>query len=325
MVMNSAAMIAELRAELESVQPGLAEALGAYLDAVPPISVGSLAVAEDAVLMDGASSLPDGPLAPANAQRDLAARVPADAVFFADGSRVGPVLEQVLISMKAALAVGPMGESQLEALDGVEGALGAELDEFVSWIGDGAMAAGWDGEAPYLGLVLRADDPEEAARRLNQLGALANLAAGSGEVPLDVSTEMVDGVEVTRISSPDLLGADLGPLGSVALEYALDGETALIGVGRGFVRDALALDAADSLAASGRYTDAVSRFGGSDNSGTFYFDITALRLAVEGAIPLAGDPGYAEMRPNIEPLDLIAGVTRVDGDRVVSRLGLVLR
>jgi hypothetical protein len=38
------------------------------------------------------------------------------------------------------------------------------------------------------------------------------------------------------------------------------------------------------------------------------------------------DSAYAdEVRPNLEPLDLIAGVTRVDGERVISRVGLVLR
>lgn len=326
MVMNSAAMMASLRAEMESVQPGLAEALAGYLDAVPPISVGSLAFGDDAVLMDAAASMPDGPLAPSNSERELATRVPADAIFFADGSRLGPMLEQVMVSMKAALALGPMGDSQLEELEAVEDALGAELDEFVSWIGDGAMAAGWDGQAPYFGMLLDADDPEAAARRLNQLGALAELAAQGGGVPVDVTTETVDGVEVTRITYGEPLTPDLGLLGSMAVEWALDGETALIGVGRGFVRDALTLDPADSLAQAERYTGAVSRFGGSDNAGTFFLDITALRLAVEGAVPVASDPSYSEeIRPNLEPLDLLAGVTRVDGDRVVSRLGLVLR
>ena len=324
MVVNSAAMVAGMRAELESVQPGLAEALDAYLAAVPPISVGSLAFATDAVLMDGASSLPEGPLAPANTQRDLAARVPGNAIFFADGSRVGPALAQVMVSLKAAAAVGPMGDAQLDELDGVEDALGAELDEFVSWIGDGAMAAGWDGAAPYFGLVLHADDPDAAARRLNQLGALADLAASGGGVEIDVSTETVDGVEVTRITYADALGMDLGPLSGMALEYALDGDTALIGIGRDFVRGALTRDPAESLAQSERYTAAVSRFGGADNSGTFFLDITALRLAVEGAIPVGGDAGYTEVRPNLEPLDLLAGVTRVDGDRFISRVGLVL-
>jgi hypothetical protein len=325
MVMNSGAMIAALRAELESVQPGMADALAAYLDAVPPISVGSLAFAEDAVLMDGVSTLPHGPLAPANTQRNLAAYVPGDAIFFADGSRVGPALAQVVTSMKAALAVGPMGDAQLRELDGVEDALGAELDEFVSWIGDGAMAAGWDGAAPYLGLVLHADDPAAAALRLNQLGALAELAAASGEAQVAITTEVVEGVEVTRITYEDPLAAELGPFNLMALEYAIHDDTALVGIGRDFVRGALTRETGDSLAESDRYAAAVSRFGGTDNSGTFFLDITALRLAIEGAMPMSDVAYTDEVRPNLEPLDLIAGVNRVDGDRVISRLGLVLR
>jgi len=37
------------------------------------------------------------------------------------------------------------------------------------------------------------------------------------------------------------------------------------------------------------------------------------------------EPGFAEVRENLLPLDYLAGVTRVDGERAVSRLGLVLR
>jgi hypothetical protein len=314
-VVNSAAMMAELRSELEAAEPAMAEMLEAYLDAVPPVSVGSLSFADDAVLLDAAAGLPQGDLRPENSERLLAERLPADALFFADGSRLGPALEQMLVAMKASLALGPMSDEQLDEVDQVESALGAELEELVSWIGDGALAGGWDGDQPWFGALLQADDADAAARRLNQLGALAQLAAGEGGSGITVSTESVDGVEVTSVA----FVAE-----GFTFQYALDGDLALLGVGDGFVEAALVQDAGASLAESDRFTAALDRFGGGNDAGSFFLDLAGLIEAVESTVG-TDDPGYAEVRENLLPLDYLAGVTRVEGDRAVSRLGLVLR
>lgn len=314
-VMNSAAMMAELRSELEAAEPAMAELLEAYLAAVPPLSVGSLSFEDDAVVMDAAAGLPEGDLRPENSERRLAERLPGDTLLFADGSRLGPALEQMLVAVKASLAIGPMSEQQLDELEQVETALGAELEEFVRWIGDGALAAGWDGKEPWFGALLEADDAEAAARRLNQLGALAQLAAGEGVTGITVSTESVGGVEVTSV---DFVAENL------TFQYALDGELALLGVGDGFVDAALAQDAGASLAESDRFKVALDRFGGGSDSGSFFVDLAGVIDAVESFVG-TDDPGYAEVRENLLPLDYFAGVTRVDGDRAVSRLGLVLR
>jgi hypothetical protein len=323
LVSNSAAMLAQLRGELEAAQPGLADALAGYLDAVPPISVGSLSFAEDALLFDGAAGLPEGPLRPENAERALAERVPAGAILFADGSGIGPALEQMITTMKAAVALGPDGATALDELENVESALGAELEAYVSWIGDGAMAAGTGDEGPWFGLVLEATDTDAAARRLNQIGALAELAAGQDGTGVEISTDTVDGVEVTTVTfASGMPGTDVD---SVSLQYALDGETALIGMA-GFVETALTLDAEDSLAASERFGAALARFGGDDNAGNFFLDLVALREAAEAALPITDvDDAYPALRENLLPLDYLAGVTRVEGDRAVSRMGLVLR
>lgn len=322
-VVSTAAMMAELRAELDDSQPGLSDALDAYLDAVPPLSVGSLSFADDAVLIDAASGLPEGELRPENSQRALAERLPADTLFFADGSRVGPALEQALVAMKASLAVGPMSEEQLAELDGMETALGAELEEFVSWIGDAAVAGGWDGQEPWFGLLLQADDADAAARRLNQLGALAELASGQAGDLVEVTTEDVAGVEVTTITFRGEAFGTEHPEG-VPIQYALDGELALVGFGGDFVEGALVRDAGDSLAGSDRFEAALDRFGGDDSSATFFLDLAGVREAVEATQPV-DEMGYAMVRENLLPLDYLAGVSRVDGDRVVSRMGIVLR
>ena len=321
MVVNSRAMLAEMRAELDAAQPGLAEALGAYLDAVPPYSVASLAFGSDAFLFDAVAAVPEGDLQPQNADRDFAERLPADTLFYADGSGLGTAFEQAIIAGKTSVALMPDGDLALTELENVEAAIDADLEEFVAWIGDGAIGAGWDGEAPWFGVVLEAVDVDAASRRLTQIGALAELAAGQGGGDVTVTTDTVDGVEVTTVAF-GASGASV--MGEFSFSYALDGETALIGT-TGFVEAALTLDAASSLAASERFDAAVDRFGGGDNAGAFYLDLAGLTETVRGELPVEATAGMGEVWPNLAPLDYLAGVTRVEGDRVMSRMGLVLR
>lgn len=319
MVMNSRAMIAEMRAGLDAMEPGLADALAGYLDALPPYSVASLAFGADAFLVDAASGVPGGALQPENGERAFAERLPADTLFYADGVGLGTALEQMIVTLKGAAALMPEGDIALAELENMEAAIGATVEEFVAWIGDGAMAAGWTGDAPWFGLVLEAADVDAASRRLTQIGALAELAAGQGNEVI-VSTETVDGVEVTTVA---FIGTGTPAFSDFAFAYGLDGETALIG-SPGFVTDALTRDPADSLASAGRYATALGRFGGTDNAGAFFVDLAGITAAAQAALPDAS-PSDGELWANLVPLDYLAGVNRVDGDRVVSRIGLVLR
>lgn len=324
MTIDAAAMLAELRTQIEASQPELAQALAASLNSASTFSVSSIAFETDAVRLTSVTTVPDGPLAPANAERAFAAQVPSDAIFFADADGLGVGLESAVTAMKATLAVGPAAAEQLAQLDQFETALGAKLEEFVSWVGGGAMAAGWDGEQPYFGLVLEATDADAARKRLDQLRALAELAALSGSAGAMVATESVGAVEVTTIS------ADLGPFGPTparaVVEYAIDGNRVLIGFGDRFVRRALDLVPAESLAQSERFRSAVDRFGGSQNAGVFYLDLAALREAVASAIPPEGLAEWnASVAPNLEALDYLVAVTRVEEGAVIGRMALVLK
>jgi hypothetical protein len=323
-----AAMLDQMRSGLESADPAIRELMDVYLAAVPSFAVSTIGFEDDAVRIDGVSTMPGGDHAPSNGQRGLAASVPGDAIFFVDGPNVGDALTQSIIGLRAALAAAPGGESALESLRQAQAALGADLEDFVSWIGSGAMAAGWDGEQPYAGLVLEAADPDAAARRLGQLRALVDLAGMDPSMQVEVSTETVEGVEVTtiRVSADALTGGGL-QVDKVVVQYALDGETALIGFGDRFVGRALALEDGQSLADADRYSDAIERFGGEDNAGAFFLDLFALREVLEaqfGALDTTGTY-EAQVKPNVEPLDYFAGVTRVEGNAVVARYGLVLR
>jgi hypothetical protein len=320
-------MLDQMRGALEAADPALAEAMGLYLDAVPSFVVSTIGFEDDAIRKGSVTPLPGGGMTPTNARRDLAASVPADAIFFADGTNVGPRLTQMVTGVRAALGAGAGGAPALTQLDQVEAALGGDLEDFVSWIGSGAMAIGWSGEQPYGGLVLEASDPEAARQRLGQLRAVAELAALDPSVQVGVSTAQLDGVEVTTftVTSPQT-DAGMWQVGDIVLQYALDGDTVLIGFGDEFVARALALEPGGSLADHDRFIGAVDRFGGDDNTGAFFLDLLALREAIEAAARDTIGPKYeSKVKPNLEPLDYLAGVTRVEGDAIISSFGLVLQ
>jgi hypothetical protein len=324
-----AAMLESTRTQLEASSPELADALDVYLDAIPSFAATTIGFEDDVVRFDGVSTMPGGELAPSNGQRDLAASVPQDAIFFADGPNVGPGLAQAITGMRASLAALPDSDMTNQQIEQVEAALGANLEDFVTWIGSGAMAAGWDGEQAWFGLVLEAADADAASQRLGQLRALVELAAMEPSTEVDVSSETVGDVEVTSIT---VAGTSMGgaiPVDSLVVQYALAGDRAVIGFGDRFVGRVLEVASGGSLAESDRFQTAVQRFGGQDNAGAFFLDLVALREAVEGAIPdvdAAAMTTYAnDVRPNLLPLDYLAGVTRVEGEAVVSRYGVVFR
>ena len=102
------------------------------------------------------------------------------------------------------------------------------------------------------------------------------------------------------------------------IQYALDGEHLLIGVGDRFVGRALQLGSGESLADDARYAGAIGRFGGDDNAGAFFLDLAALRATVEAEAGEMLPPEYAtDTQPYLEPLDLLgrrhAGGERRDG------------
>jgi hypothetical protein len=190
------------------------------------------------------------------------------------------------------------------------------------------VAAGWDGEQPYVGLVLEVTDADAADERLRQLQSLLSLATMDPASEVEVTTETVAGVEVTSIRFTTMtptFGSDAGEKEAV-IQYAMDGEHLFIGVGDRFVSRALQLAPGESLADNPRYTEAIGRFGGANNAGGFFLDLATLRETVEAEAGEMLPPEYAsEVQPYLQPLDLLAGVTRVEGDAVVTRYGLVLR
>jgi len=310
--------------------PEIAAAFESLMEHQPLRGAMAVSASGDRVLLDAATDPPTGPFTVENAERGLAAEVPADTLYYSEAGNLGTAFAAVIEPMKQALVTMPEAEEQIST---AEAALGADLEDLVSWIDDGAIAIGYDGNEPYGGMVLVPNDVAAAERRLGQLASFAGLAAIDPTSGISVAEEEVDGVTVTSIrwEDPGAAPASMFPTPtSLVVEYAISNDRALIGVGESFVRRVLVLDETDGLAAQPRYADAIDELGGSENAGVTWFDLAGTREAIEAAAgPMleAGDPDgiYAsEIRPWLLPLDRVVGVMRLEGDVLIQRGALIV-
>lgn len=312
-----------------SASPAVGEAFRSLIEGQPLRGAMAVSAAGDRLAFESVSAGPTGELAAENADRGLADEVPADALYYAEGGNIGRSMAAVIGPMKETLAATPEGAEQLRTF---EAAIGVDAEELVSWIGDGAMAAGWDGAEAYAGLVIVPTDADAAARRLGQLATFASLAGMDPESGVAVTEATVAGAEVTTIrwSGPaaDELGG-MGPSG-LSVQFTVTDDRAIIGLGERFVARVLELDAADSLASSARFTDAIAALGGPTNAGVAWVDVAGVRAAVTDAMgPMIDsfDPEGAyesEVEPWLAPLDRFVSVTRVEGDLLVQQGALLV-
>ena len=309
-----------------------ADAFAGLMEHQPMRGAMALSAAGDRIAGDAVSEAPTGPLAVENTDRDLAAEVPGDAFYFSDGGNIGASLEAFIEAGKLTAAEDPATAEQIET---AEAALGAELEELVAWIDQGALAAGWSGSEPYAGFVLVPSDMDAAERRIGQLLTFANLATLDPSTGVSVDETDVAGTSVTTIRWEDPNAVDTEvfatPLGGIAIQVALTDDRALLGLGESFVGRVLELDAADSLAAEPRFADAVAELGPAANVGVAWVDIAGVLETVEVAVePMLGmfDPDgvyQTEVKPWLLPLDRAVTVTHLDGDLLVQRSVLLVR
>lgn len=299
----------------------LTDSMRSLMENQPLRGAMAVSAAGDRIAMDLATDPPSGPFAAENADRGLADEVPGDVLYYADAGNVGRALAAFVASMKEAAAEAPGGEEQL---DMIEAALGADVEELVSWIGDAAFAAGMAGDAPYGGILAVPDDMDAAERRIDQLLSFASLAALDPTSGISVSTSDVAGVTVTSIELGGMAATPELPIPATALsvQLAVTDDRVLIGVGDGFVGSVLNLAGGSSLADQSRFTDAVTELGGSQNAGITWVDIAGLVDAVSTFMgPMMPMP--AEADDWLGPLDAFVSVSRLDGSVFIQRSALL--
>ncbi|MGI8829310.1 MAG: DUF3352 domain-containing protein [Candidatus Limnocylindria bacterium] len=318
-------------AEGQGQSPAMAEAFADLLEHQPLRGAMAVTAAGDRMAVDVATDPPTGPFTVENEERGLAAEVPADTLYYAEAGNLGLTLAAVIEPIKEAAASVPDGEEQVAM---IEAALGADLEELVSWIDDGAVSIGFDGSQPYGGMVLVPNDMAAAERRLSQLISFAGLAALDPSSGISVEEGEVGSVNVTTIrwEDPNAMPPDpMLPIPTgVVMQVAVTDDRALIGLGEDFVGRVIGLDPSDALASVARYSDAIDDLGGATNTGVAWMDLTGVREAIETAlaaeIESMDTAGFylTEIRPWLLPLDRIVGVSRLEGDVHLQRSVLLI-
>jgi hypothetical protein len=314
-------VLAHALAAAEADDPDSAALLGNLLEHQSLRGSMAFTAAGDRLVLDAISSAPTGPFEVTNADRGLADEVPGDALYYSEAGDIGTSMAAVIAQVKEAAAQAPDAQTAIQT---AESALGADLEELVEWIDDGALAAGWADGAAYGGLVLVPTDVDVAQRRLDQLATFAGLAALDPSMGISVDEEDVDGTTVTTIrweAPADTRTEMFGMPGAVAIQYAVTDDRVLVGVGEDFVARALGLDPTDSLEASDRFTTAVAEMGGPEGASITWLDLAGTFDAVEAA---AGPMTMGEIGPWLEPLDQLVSVTRRDGDVLIQRAALLV-
>jgi hypothetical protein len=316
--------------QMASMAPEAGDAFASLLEHQSFRGAVALTAGSDRLALDVAGEAPSGPFAVENADRGLADELPADTLYYGEGGNIGAALAGVIGPIKEAAAETPEGADGVAM---IEAALGADLEDLVSWIEDGALSIGWDGSEAYGGLLLVPSDVEEADRRLGQLATFASLAAMDPQSGISVDEREVAGTEVTSISWQ---GTPLGPVdpmlpgpAGLVIEIAVTDDRALVGIGERFVEAVLTLDGG-SLADEARFSDAVDDLGGAENAGVAWLDLAGVREALEEvAVPqlegMEGDGSYErDIRPWLLPLDRLVQVSRLEGDLLVQRSVLLV-
>ena len=315
-----------------AASPG-AEAMRELLADQPLRGAMALTVGGDRVSLEVVSDPPTGALAVTNAERGLADEAPADALYYAEGGNVGATLSGFIGAFKESIAAMPDGAEQL---DMAEGALGGDVEELVSWMGDVATVAGFDGDQPWGGAIIVPTDMEQARRTMDRLSSFAGLATLDPSIGITVEERDVDGVEVTSLrwqdpsapTEPDpAMPMPFAPP-ELVVEWAVTDDRVLLGAGDRFVERVLGQDAADSLAQEPRFTDAVAELGGPDNAGVTWVDLRGIREAVLAGVGEDGafgfDAMWGDVVPWFEPLDRIVAITRIEGDLLHSESVLLV-
>jgi hypothetical protein len=315
-------LMADVLAQMGTQSPEMTEAFESLLEGQPMRAAMSISASEDGIVMDVVSDAPTGPMAVENADRGLADEVPGDAMLFSEAGHLGPSYAATIGALKEGLAGDPAAAEQIRL---AEAALGADLEELVSWIGDGAFVAGWDGTQWYGGMILVPTDMEAAERRLGQLASFAELAALDPSSGVSVTTAEHESGTVTTIRwqppADALAGAAFLAPDGVLVEFVVTDTRVIVGIGDAFVGRVLAVDATGSLAVNPGYIDAVAALGGSTNAATTWIDLIRAREALEGTLATTeAHEGYvANVRSWLIPLQRLVSVARLEGDLVLTR------
>jgi hypothetical protein len=296
-----------------------------YLRRFPDFVVAQLHLEPDRLVAETRTQLPDQADQPPIGESSVTDDVPADSLAYFEAKGVGEALKRLISQLKQ----DPALQSAAPQLEGIEAFLGTRLEEYLAWIGDIGVAVGKEGDTPTVAIVASTTDAVAGKARLDQLTALLRLGGGQLGGGLTVDTTDHAGTKIT------VIGVDAGgalPVPGdvetprIELAYAFKGDSLVLGLGPEAVGRILDLQHADSLASNARFRGALEAAGGISNGGITYVDLAAARAAFEPLLEGDMRTQYErEIKPYLEPLDLLIGVQLREGDLSLQRTLFIVK
>jgi hypothetical protein len=258
----------------------------------------------------------------ADQESAIAKHVPASTVLLLDGQDYGKLLAAQLGELRKQ----PTLADPLKQVDQVAGALGG-LDKLIGWVDEVGVVVTADGATPGGGVVIVPTDVDQATQLATSIRNLIALAGGSSGITIrdepygSGTITTIDLGEASRFGTQGDVSIlpNLPVSGHVEISFTVQDGLVIVGAGPAWVKSIVDVKPGSSLADQARYRAAMDRVG-ARNAASFYLDISAIRKLIE---PLAaGQPGsnYAtDVKPYLEPFDILAGASRTSDGKTVSR------
>jgi Protein of unknown function (DUF3352) len=287
------------------IPPGQAETIQAQLGAAgqAPI-VGGFDIGPDDFSLELSSSTPEQIL---GAPSELIENLPADSWLALAIGDLGAVAQQAVAAFDAQLRAGPVVPPELRG--GLEATLqrelGIDLSEVLDWMGD--VAAYVRGTSIFgLGaaVVVETSDEQATLDTLDQLRSALERNSQVVIAPLEIEGE---GFQIAIRDTP------------IQIPVVVRDDRLVAGLGEASVEQALS--PVETLGDSDSFSSVIGDLG-DDFDPALFVDFEPIVQLIESTGEVAGDPGYAEVKPYLDAIDFLAGGVRADGDRTTFRLVL---
>jgi len=307
----------------ETGTPGMNFAEG-FRDSLPAWGALWARVEGDALSFQLASAAPTERMGPTeNKASTLAAHAPATSLVYAETHDYGQVITDMLGMYQGI----ELPEGAAPQLDQVAGMFGG-VEGIVGWIGDVAVVVNDPGEGLEGGILIQPTDATKAenlfltVRGMLTLGGASLGLTVSDEQHGDATITTVDFGELRRLMEqtgetvkPEELEYFGGADAHLQLSWAITDDVVVVGLGPDFVKHVLDTEPSSSLAENDRYQGLLDRTG-KENAGSYFVDVTAVRAAIEEALP--DGPGMlekygSEVKPFLAPFDAIGGSQVIGG------------
>ncbi len=290
----------------------------ALADRLPAWVAAGASVDSDALVSDLAAPLVEGAPTVADSESVIAKHVPASTLALFETHDYGKQLTATLDQLRKEAGLA----DALKQVDQAAAALGG-LDHLIGWIGDVGVVVTSDGTTPGGGLVIVPTDEKQATEIATQIRNLVALAGASSGIT--ITDEPYGSGTITTIDLGDvskLSGGSAATLpfsGHVQISYTVQDGLVIVGAGPAWVKSIVDVKGGSSLADQARYKDAMNRVG-ARNATSMFVDLAAIRSLAEPLVAKLPGSNYAtEIKPYVEPFDVLAGATRTSDGKHLAR------